>query len=167
MMLLCRSRIPELARSHDQRRGGSLEREALRRRRYHNIITPCDIARLIAALTERLAALDRERSEIAEQLGTLQRAQAEEAAKPALRASASVTMASPNTDKIALFRSLFRGREEMFPRRWENINTGKAATRRSAGTSGSGVSVTNRGSNAESARIRRSSPSATTLSDPT
>jgi superfamily II DNA or RNA helicase len=72
-----------------------------------------------------LAALDRERSEIAEHLGTLQRAQAEEAAKPAPRASASVTMASPNKDKIALFRSLFRGREEMFPRRWENINTGK------------------------------------------
>lgn len=73
-----------------------------------------------------MVALDRERSEIAEQLGRLQRAQTKEAAKPAPLVSASVTMASSSTDKIALFRSLFRGREEMFPRRWENINTGKA-----------------------------------------
>jgi len=30
------------------------------------------------------------------------------------------------SDKIALFRSLFRGREDVFPRRWENVKTGKA-----------------------------------------
>ena len=35
-------------------------------------------------------------------------------------------MASPSADKIALFRSLFRGRENVFPRRWENGNTGKS-----------------------------------------
>jgi len=35
-------------------------------------------------------------------------------------------MASPTAEKIALFRSLFRGREELFPRRWENPKTGKA-----------------------------------------
>lgn len=35
-------------------------------------------------------------------------------------------MASPTAEKVALFRSLFRGREDVFPRRWENFKTGKA-----------------------------------------
>jgi len=35
-------------------------------------------------------------------------------------------MASPTAAKINLFRSLFRGREDVFPRRWENARTGKA-----------------------------------------
>ena len=30
-----------------------------------------------------------------------------------------------NADKITLFRSLFRGRGDVFPRRWENPKTGK------------------------------------------
>lgn len=73
----------------------------------------------------RLTALDRERSEIAERLGALERAQADEAKQPG-RAVAAVTMASPTAAKIALFRSLFRGREDVSPRRWENPKTGKA-----------------------------------------
>ena len=32
---------------------------------------------------------------------------------------------SPAGEKIALFRSLFRGREDVFPKRWENSRTGK------------------------------------------
>ena len=39
---------------------------------------------------------------------------------------APVTMASPTAEKIALFRSLFRGREDVFPRRWQNLKTGKS-----------------------------------------
>ena len=35
-------------------------------------------------------------------------------------------MASPTAAKIALFRNLFRGREDVLPRRWENPKTGKA-----------------------------------------
>ncbi len=31
-----------------------------------------------------------------------------------------------NSDKVALFRSLFRGRDDVFPRRWENQKTGKS-----------------------------------------
>jgi superfamily II DNA or RNA helicase/very-short-patch-repair endonuclease len=38
----------------------------------------------------------------------------------------SVTHASPPAAKIALFRSLFRGREEVYPRRFESTKTGKA-----------------------------------------
>ena len=35
-------------------------------------------------------------------------------------------MESPSAEKIALFRRLFRGREDVFPRRWDNIKTGKS-----------------------------------------
>ena len=85
-----------------------------------------DILRQIAALKGRLTALDRERSEIAEQLNALARVQAEKKAKQLPCASAGVTMASPTVAKIALFRNLFRGREDVLPRRWENPKTGKA-----------------------------------------
>ena len=39
---------------------------------------------------------------------------------------ADITIASPTAAKINLFRSLFRGRADVFPRRWENARTGKA-----------------------------------------
>ena len=84
-----------------------------------------DTLRQIAALKSRLTALDRERSDIAERLSVLELAQADEAKQPA-RAVAAVTMASPTAAKIALFRSLFRGREDVLPRRWENPKTGRA-----------------------------------------
>jgi hypothetical protein len=46
---------------------------------------------------------------------------AESAAAPYRSASAPVS----NAAKVALFRSLFRGREDVFPRRWENAKTGR------------------------------------------
>ena len=49
--------------------------------RHDTIANPDDIARQIAVLKDRLTALDRERSEIADRLGVLERAQTEEAAK--------------------------------------------------------------------------------------
>lgn len=38
----------------------------------------------------------------------------------------SVTRHSPPPSKITLFRSLFAGREDVYPKRWENARTGKA-----------------------------------------
>jgi hypothetical protein len=38
----------------------------------------------------------------------------------------SVSNHSPPEAKIALFRSLFRGREDVFPRRFESFKTGKS-----------------------------------------
>src|SRR5262249_9764526 len=35
-------------------------------------------------------------------------------------------VALSNAEKVALFRSLFRGRSDVFPLRWENAKTGKA-----------------------------------------
>src|SRR6187399_1340937 len=37
-----------------------------------------------------------------------------------------VNLTSPSQSKIALFRSLFRGREDVYPRRFESRKTGKA-----------------------------------------
>jgi hypothetical protein len=31
-----------------------------------------------------------------------------------------------NSEKVGIFRSLFRGREDVFPRRWENSRSGKS-----------------------------------------
>lgn len=36
-----------------------------------------------------------------------------------------VNRRSPEREKIALFRSLFRGREDIFPKRWEDVRTGR------------------------------------------
>ncbi|MBE0418053.1 MAG: DEAD/DEAH box helicase family protein, partial [Coriobacteriia bacterium] len=38
----------------------------------------------------------------------------------------SVTSTSPSSEKIALFRSLFRGRDDVYARRWESRKTGKS-----------------------------------------
>src|SRR5262249_36990076 len=57
--------------------------------------------RQIAMLRDRLAALDRERLEIADRLPALERTRTVEAKQPT---GAKVTMASPTTEKIALFR---------------------------------------------------------------
>jgi superfamily II DNA or RNA helicase len=73
-----------------------------------------------------LAALDAERSEIADRLRALERAHTESAASQLPATAGRVTMTSPTSEKIALFRSLFRGREEVFPRRWDNPKTGKS-----------------------------------------
>lgn len=40
--------------------------------------------------------------------------------------SSPVQAPSDNAAKIALFRSLFRGRDDVFPRRWENPKTGRS-----------------------------------------
>jgi superfamily II DNA or RNA helicase len=93
----------------------------------HDTITNADnIARQIAILKGRLIALDRRRSEIAKRLSVLELAQAEGNARQPARATGIVTMASPTAAKIALFRNLFRGREDVLARRWENLKTGKA-----------------------------------------
>jgi superfamily II DNA or RNA helicase len=86
-----------------------------------------DIAREIATLKDRLTALDRERSKLAGRLSVLEHARiAEPANQRPPQLAARVTTASPTAEKIALFQSLFRGREEVFPRRWENPKSGKS-----------------------------------------
>ena len=74
-----------------------------------------------------MSTLDRERSEIANRLRVLvEQTQVREATRHPPRLASRVTSASPTAQKIALFRNLFRGREEVFPRRWENARSGQA-----------------------------------------
>src|SRR6185369_14333440 len=82
----------------------------------------------ITDLEKRLAELDRERESVLTALEQLRlRGEPELQAAPSsqLVTDPSATTALSNADKIALFRSLFRGREDVFPRRWENVKTGK------------------------------------------
>jgi hypothetical protein len=81
----------------------------------------------IAALQMRLAELDLERERVLAALDRLKQSDAPKPGEP--KASVEHVPSSSamfNADKVALFRSLFRGREEIFPRRWENAKTGKS-----------------------------------------
>lgn len=81
--------------------------------------------REIAALRERLARLESEKAELQANLNRLI-STPEAHPSPHLAGGGSVTNASSPATKIALFRSLFRGRHDVFPKRWENAKTGKA-----------------------------------------
>jgi len=81
--------------------------------------------REIAAVRERLARLESEKAELHANLNRLLSArQTWDSPRPA--GGTPVTNASSPAAKIALFRSLFRGRDDVFPKRWENPKTGKA-----------------------------------------
>ena len=97
------------------------------RRRCRAMTANSDLGKTIAELEQRLSALDHERYEIAERLGKLKSLSAAATSAPAKAVPApTVTMAASTAAKIALFRSLFRGREDVFPRRWCNPKTGKS-----------------------------------------
>ncbi|WP_419910279.1 TOTE conflict system archaeo-eukaryotic primase domain-containing protein [Hoeflea sp.] len=87
----------------------------------------------VAVLRERLARLDAERADVEAELARLAAGHLEPKtvagnsgqAQPSM-ADAPMTGASSPAARIALFRLLFRGREDVFARRWENARTGKA-----------------------------------------
>jgi superfamily II DNA or RNA helicase len=86
------------------------------------------LIREIANLKDRLAELDRERKNVLAAIEQLQlRRVAEVSATPSPQDENTVaTKTLSNADKVALFRSLFRGRDDVFPLRWQNIKTGKS-----------------------------------------
>nr|WP_244422896.1 DEAD/DEAH box helicase family protein [Bradyrhizobium sp. ORS 278] len=90
-----------------------------------NLLGTTERDREIAALRERLARLESEKAELQANLKRLISAP-EAHRSPHLAGGVSVTNASSPATKIALFRSLFRGRHDVFPKRWENAKTGKA-----------------------------------------
>ena len=103
-------------------------RRTLRFRQKTTLMTTnSDIARKIAELERRLSILDEERKQIVVRLAELKTLRATPAS-PSIHVgpSAHVTMNSSTAAKIALFRSLFRGREDVFPQRWDNAKTGKS-----------------------------------------
>lgn len=87
-----------------------------------------DVDHVMARVREierRLEALECERRDLMAELAALRRPPPVVPAVP-MAPPAPVTMASPTAAKITLFRSLFQGRADVFPRRWENPKTGKA-----------------------------------------
>ena len=82
----------------------------------------------IARSQARLVELKREEAELRARLERLRRdaADAGGQASPSPRSPASeATLPATPTDKIKLFRSLFRGRGDVFPRFWVNAKKGK------------------------------------------
>lgn len=87
-----------------------------------------ELDRLIAAAKVELARLDAGRAEILEQIECWQREKGLSIQAPpefGRDNKTLVTSQSPQDAKIALFRSLFRGREDVYPRRFESVRTGK------------------------------------------
>jgi hypothetical protein len=79
----------------------------------------------IGELKRRLGVLDDERKRIVDRIAELEMLRDESIPAPMRSRSATLSMTAPTAAKIALFRSLFRGRDDVFPRRWENAKKGK------------------------------------------
>ena len=78
----------------------------------------------IATIKARLKQLDDEKSQLEGRLGELLAARV--SGQHEAHSRGAVTNRSGASEKIALFRSLFLGREDVFPTRWQNTRTGKA-----------------------------------------
>jgi len=90
-----------------------------------------DIIAEIAREERKVAERRAEMAELEARLTTLREELASLAAEPSRGSTASLFAPAShapvsNADKIALFRSLFSGREDVFPRRWENSKTGRS-----------------------------------------
>jgi superfamily II DNA or RNA helicase len=87
-----------------------------------------EINRLIAATKGELAELESNRSELLSRAAELQHEKAallQPSIPLGFNDKSTVTNQSSPDEKIILFRSLFRGREDIYPRRFESLKTGK------------------------------------------
>jgi superfamily II DNA or RNA helicase len=82
-----------------------------------------EIDHLIVATKSDLAELENRRSELLAHLAELQREK--EAYFQSGHEEPSITNQSSQIDKVVLFRKLFRGRVDVYPRRFESLKTGK------------------------------------------
>ena len=88
-----------------------------------------NIAQRITAIEAELANLNNQRDQLLDELAQLRRLSLQENShiqSNLYLQSALINNQSPQEEKIQLFRSLFRGREDVFPRRFENLETGKS-----------------------------------------
>ncbi|MFA5920047.1 MAG: DEAD/DEAH box helicase family protein [Methylococcaceae bacterium] len=77
----------------------------------------------ITALEQKIQAIDAEREALLQELTKLKHQQ-QSLAQPIV--DAKVTQQSASKDKVNLFRDLFKGRDDVYPKRWENSKTGKS-----------------------------------------
>lgn len=91
--------------------------------------TLSEINQMLAAIEGELQQLDAQRAEMLAQVAGLKQERAAvleaQAAEGPLAPPAAVTNRSAQEAKVALFRSLFRGREDVYARRFESLKTGK------------------------------------------
>ncbi len=87
-----------------------------------------DLDALLAEAESHLARLDRERTALQALIADLRRRRSDRQPEATVAdfPGATVTRDSPTAEKLALFRRLFRGREDVYPRRWENPKTGRS-----------------------------------------
>jgi hypothetical protein len=88
-----------------------------------------EINRLIAATEAELAELESNRSKLLVQITALQREKSalnQPQISPNPNQKPTLANQISQDEKIAIFRSLFRGREDIYPRRFESLKTGKA-----------------------------------------
>lgn len=88
-----------------------------------------DVDRLIKAAVGELSKIECRRNELVDEIGRLRLERASlsesDAASPCPLLDVPITERSPQEAKIALFRSLFRGRDDVHARRFESLRTGK------------------------------------------
>jgi len=97
--------------------------------RQSQVVDRSGTATELARVRARLAELDAEQRQLLQELSALEAQEAAETAAQAKRPAfedAPVTNASSSGEKVELFRSLFAGRPDVFPVRWENRKTGRA-----------------------------------------
>ncbi len=78
-----------------------------------------EIQQQIVELENKIQALDKEREIFSKQLNHLKKLSSK-------NTSTSVTQYSSSTEKIHLFKNLFKGREDVYPKYWESAKTGKS-----------------------------------------
>ena len=88
-----------------------------------------DVAQKIAEIEAKLANLDDRRSQLLDELKRLRQQALEQISSTQIPLNLQTNLInnqSSQDEKIKLFRSLFKGREDVFPRRFENSRTGKS-----------------------------------------
>ena len=86
---------------------------------------PYDLDRLIAQAENRLAQLDRERGQTLKLLAAL-REQRAVAVRAVADTSPRRDLTSSGDELVSVMRRLFRGREDVYARRWESAKTGRS-----------------------------------------
>lgn len=80
----------------------------------------------IRSIESRLTALEKERSDLLNELKNLRAQQENQKPIAVLGRPALLKTPETNDEKTELFINLFRGREDIYPKRWENNKTGKS-----------------------------------------
>ena len=85
-----------------------------------------ELAREEARLAELKAEAEKASARVATLRQEFDALGATEVQSPSADGKQSIVSPTTNTEKIALFRSLFSGRKDVFPKRWENPKTGRS-----------------------------------------